>query len=93
MAIQIHDTISRADSTPSHITVDAEHMRVLAVEVECGCCFGDYDVEETVECLEGHPFCNECVRRNAEEALGHRESAITCMDASSELFPSDYSDA
>lgn len=58
--------------------------------IECGCCFGEYEFDNMIQCPEAHLFCKDCARRNAEEAIGHRKSSITCMDQSSE-WPFDRS--
>lgn len=50
--------------------------------IECGCCFGEYEFDQMIQCPEAHLFCKDCSRRNAAEALGQRKSAITCMDQS-----------
>jgi hypothetical protein len=48
--------------------------------IECGCCFAEYEVEDTVRCQKGHRFCKECVKSQAETILGQRKCSITCMD-------------
>ncbi|KAG8881459.1 hypothetical protein FRB98_004298 [Tulasnella sp. 332] len=50
--------------------------------IECGCCFGEYEFDQMIQCPETHLFCKDCSKRNAAEALGQRKSAITCMDQS-----------
>lgn len=47
---------------------------------ECGCCFGDYVFSKMVQCPEAHLFCMDCARRNAENAMGNRQTAVSCMD-------------
>lgn len=74
---------------PSRAAKPSNQPSKEAVSVQCGCCFGDCEVQETVVCLEGHRFCKECVKQHAEGALGGRKLAITCMDASSKHFPSN----
>ncbi|KAG8763530.1 hypothetical protein FRC11_002043 [Ceratobasidium sp. 423] len=58
---------------------------------ECGCCFSEYDFSEMLQCAEGHLFCPECTKRNAETAVGDNKSQILCMDLSGcrALFPDE----
>ncbi|QRV86360.1 TRIAD3 [Ceratobasidium sp. AG-Ba] len=55
---------------------------VASNEMECGCCFGDINISEMVQCAEGHLFCPTCVKRHAETEVGDRKSDILCMDQS-----------
>ncbi|EJT97149.1 hypothetical protein DACRYDRAFT_72456, partial [Dacryopinax primogenitus] len=50
--------------------------------LECGCCFGEYAFDKMVQCAEGHLFCRDCARRQAEERLGLRQTDLLCMDQS-----------
>lgn len=45
--------------------------------------------DKMVQCAEGHLFCRECARRNAEEQIGNRKTDLVCMDQSScaAVFP------
>lgn len=46
--------------------------------MECGCCFGDIDVEQMVQCGDGHLFCIDCMKRYAEEAI-HGQGKVTTL--------------
>ncbi|KZO97505.1 hypothetical protein CALVIDRAFT_479838 [Calocera viscosa TUFC12733] len=50
--------------------------------LECGCCFGDYPFDKMVQCAEGHLFCRNCARRQADERIGLRQTELLCMDQS-----------
>ncbi|CAE6518468.1 unnamed protein product [Rhizoctonia solani] len=49
---------------------------------ECGCCFSEYDFSEMLQCAEGHLFCPECTKKNAETTVGDNKPEILCMDLS-----------
>ncbi len=50
---------------------------------ECGCCFGDFIEEATIQCSEGHKFCGTCLNRYVqEEVFGKQSAKIKCMDMS-----------
>ncbi|KAJ3350979.1 hypothetical protein HDU83_009296 [Entophlyctis luteolus] len=57
--------------------------------VECNCCYGEYTMENMTQCEDGHLFCLDCARRAAENLIGLRKTAITCLDSSGckYLFP------
>ncbi|KAF8527443.1 hypothetical protein BU17DRAFT_34385, partial [Hysterangium stoloniferum] len=50
---------------------------------ECACCYEDATpFEEMMQCPEGHLFCKNCVRMNAESTVGELKTEILCMDQS-----------
>ncbi|KDN51886.1 hypothetical protein RSAG8_00437, partial [Rhizoctonia solani AG-8 WAC10335] len=49
-------------------------------KLECGCCFAEYDFSDMMQCSDGHLFCPDCTRKNAETAIGDSKPAILCMD-------------
>ncbi|EWC47947.1 hypothetical protein DRE_02829 [Drechslerella stenobrocha 248] len=49
---------------------------------ECGCCFGEVPFLELTQCSDGHLFCFDCGRRNAETEVGQQKYKLLCMDAS-----------
>ncbi|KAI9141105.1 hypothetical protein BKA69DRAFT_1076087 [Paraphysoderma sedebokerense] len=57
--------------------------------IDCGCCFADYLFEKMVACEDGHLFCVDCARRNAETIIGYRKTKLKCMsgDDCSFCFP------
>ncbi|CUA75091.1 TRIAD3 [Rhizoctonia solani] len=54
----------------------------LPSKIECGCCFSEYDFSEMLQCAEGHLFCPDCTKKNAETAVGDNKPDILCMDQS-----------
>ncbi|CAE6498172.1 unnamed protein product [Rhizoctonia solani] len=51
-------------------------------KLECGCCFTEYDFSEILQCADGHLFCQECTKKNAESLVGDNKPDILCMDQS-----------
>ncbi|CAM9578261.1 unnamed protein product, partial [Chrysoparadoxa australica] len=50
--------------------------------VECGCCYGDFSIEDMVSCCDGHLFCDECLKRYAQERLfGLGDAVLKCFSA------------
>lgn len=47
-----------------------------------GCCFDEFEANCMTSCAEGHVFCLECARRNAEMTVGSARHLVKCMDAS-----------
>ncbi len=48
---------------------------------ECGCCFGDYTLEQMIACPAGHLICKMCIVSIMKEATygqGQPESHLTC---------------
>ncbi|KAG0152379.1 hypothetical protein CROQUDRAFT_35413 [Cronartium quercuum f. sp. fusiforme G11] len=75
----------------SLIRIKAEEARekeLLAMEevegllLECQCCFDTFRFVKMIQCPEGHLFCGECVKRNADVQLGLNKAEVKCMDAS-----------
>lgn len=67
----------------------------LGTMVECTCCFGDYAPEEMICCVDGHVFCQDCLRRYAEEQIfgqgglggvGRTELKCMCLDGCEGFF-------
>ncbi|GBG66893.1 hypothetical protein CBR_g72648 [Chara braunii] len=63
-------------------------------DIDCGCCYASYPIEQLVQCADGHLFCHDCLQRRVKElTFGgsnlHPEGQIPCMDTGgcSHLFP------
>ncbi|KAJ3133947.1 hypothetical protein HK100_003978 [Physocladia obscura] len=48
--------------------------------MECGCCYMYLPIEKMTQCEDGHLFCLECARRAAENLIGLRKTALTCLE-------------
>jgi TRIAD3 protein (E3 ubiquitin-protein ligase RNF216) len=47
-----------------------------------GCCFDECPLNCMTACAEGHLFCLDCARRNAETTVGNGAHVFKCMDVS-----------
>ncbi|KAJ3173236.1 hypothetical protein HDU88_004698 [Geranomyces variabilis] len=52
-----------------------------AQQLECGCCFCEYDLPSMTQCEDGHLFCRECARKAAENQIGLRRPEIKCLSS------------
>ncbi|KAL7532515.1 hypothetical protein ACHAXR_004680 [Thalassiosira sp. AJA248-18] len=43
--------------------------RRKVAELECQCCFSEYDYEAMVSCREGHLFCCTCLQKHTEQRV------------------------
>ena len=51
--------------------------------VDCsGCCFDECPANCMTSCADGHLFCLDCARRNAETTVGNGGYVFRCMDFS-----------
>lgn len=50
--------------------------------IECGCCFGEYEVAATYQCPSNHPFCGACIQNYVEGQLVRNQMEIRCFDGS-----------
>jgi TRIAD3 protein (E3 ubiquitin-protein ligase RNF216) len=46
---------------------------------ECGCCCESVLFSDLVQCPEGHLFCQSCVRRQIETAIGEGRVDVPCL--------------
>jgi TRIAD3 protein (E3 ubiquitin-protein ligase RNF216) len=62
---------------------EAERQGLL---VDCGCCFGSFVFETMVQCEDGHMFCQECLKRFAQEQLfGLNRATLQCIDTGNDV--------
>jgi len=50
--------------------------------IHSGCCFADSPVNFMTACADGHLFCLECAKKNAETTVGNGGFVFKCMDMS-----------
>lgn len=48
---------------------------------ECGCCCCESELQEKVNCTEGHVFCKSCLKRWIEERTAGGSARISCMSS------------
>jgi hypothetical protein len=54
------------------------------ITLECVCCFGDYPIEESCQCKDGHLFCCSCIRGYVqEEVFGKNSCDLRCLSMES----------
>ena len=49
------------------------------IQAECGCCFFEFQIENMVQCEEGHRFCFGCLRRQVEGIIYGSFKAPACL--------------
>ncbi|KAF8523210.1 hypothetical protein JB92DRAFT_2705456 [Gautieria morchelliformis] len=60
----------------------------MSVRIECGCCSDDSTpFIAMMQCPDGHLFCKDCVRMQAETVIGNQKTEILCMDQSDCKLP------
>jgi len=65
-----------SDSPPTSPT----SIPPVSDDFECGCCFTDFAVTESVACGEGHLFCQECLKNYVQTILhGAANSNMGCL--------------
>ena len=56
-------------------------------EFECGCCFTDFPVSESVACGDGHLFCQDCLKNYVRAVVGgHGKSLLPCLGSDCEAL-------
>ena len=50
-------------------------------EIECGCCYMDYEISGMVQCPDAHLFCVNCARLAAETHIGLRKTKLACISS------------
>ena len=59
-----------------------EMVEAVGVLEICTCCYHDKVIPEKIfKCPNGHSFCNECVQKGAEVAIGQGDTILECMSA------------
>lgn len=51
------------------------------------CCYGEEPFSGMTQCCEGHLFCIDCARRNAENEVGRGRYRLLCMAGCNSEFP------
>lgn len=51
------------------------------------CCYGESPFSGMTQCNEGHLFCLDCARRNAENEVGRGRYRLLCMAGCKSEFP------
>lgn len=86
--IEIDDSTSTPDSKKlnlsSIVTNNSQFgglfQHLQESNMECQCCFMEYDIEEMCHCEDGHLFCKTCLRKYAEEEIfGKQKNILRCM--------------
>ncbi|KAF3936306.1 hypothetical protein ABW19_dt0208411 [Dactylella cylindrospora] len=67
---------------PVEVVEEEEGDAVDEELFECGCCFGEVSFLQMTQCGDGHLFCLECGKRNAETEIGLQKYKLLCMDSS-----------
>lgn len=57
-------------------------LRIQEQANNSGCCFDECPLNCMTACAEGHLFCLDCARRNAETTVGNGGHIFKCMDVS-----------
>ncbi|CAH1774638.1 unnamed protein product [Owenia fusiformis] len=88
----VNGAIQKEVEKNDHIVADnlnKEEYEEAGQLIECGCCYGEVPFDTMVQCYDGHLFCEECLRRYAQEAVfGQGQSKLTCMsDGCDMTFP------
>jgi TRIAD3 protein (E3 ubiquitin-protein ligase RNF216) len=65
---------------------------VGATSIECGCCYWEYQVENMVQCRNGHLFCFKCIRKRIDEIIygglkAHASLSCMAIDCCEESIP------
>jgi len=69
-AATVGGRIERAgDSAMKPASEDMQHGRRKVAQLECQCCFAEYDYEVMVSCRSGHLFCKTCLQKHTEQRV------------------------
>src|SRR4051812_7186024 len=51
------------------------------------CCYGECLFSQMTQCYDGHLFCLDCARKNAENEVGRGRYQLLCMAGCKNEFP------
>ncbi|KAF8456910.1 hypothetical protein BGX38DRAFT_885237 [Terfezia claveryi] len=68
-------------------TLNIEEHEENGMMIECQCCYGESPFSGMTQCNEGHLFCLDCARRNAENEVGRGRYRLLCMAGCKSEFP------
>ncbi|KAF3911915.1 hypothetical protein ABW21_db0207934 [Orbilia brochopaga] len=80
--IYMHLTVKSNVDTGASGSIELMEGSADEALFECGCCFGEVTFLQLTQCSDGHLFCLDCGRRNAETEIGQQKYKLVCMDAS-----------
>ena len=50
-------------------------------EIECKCCYMDYELSSTTHCQSGHQFCFTCARTACDILVGQTKTEFACLSS------------
>ncbi|KAI5806741.1 hypothetical protein DFH27DRAFT_479993 [Peziza echinospora] len=82
---QMRDAQLQADAELA-ATLDLEEHEENGMMMD-QCCFGEYAFSNMTQCGDGHLFCLDCAKRNAENEVGRGRYQLLCMAGCKNEFP------
>ena len=60
--------------------VELSQVPICNSEFECGCCFSESPITESVPCEQGHLFCQDCIKRYVESvSFESAKPTLNCL--------------